>query len=126
MVDFSGLTLTEGMPIYLQIIAHVKSGIVGGNIVHGDEVPSRRMLSVELGVNPNTIQKAYRTLEEEGLLTSHPGAKSYMALTPMAVDGLRKELLENELSSMVSKVKAMGMTKEEALALMAKTWEETI
>lgn len=125
MVDFSGLTFTEGTPIYLQIITHVKRGLVGGTIIHGDELPSRRMLSVALGVNPNTIQKAFRLLEEAGLLLSHPGAKSYVQATPQTIATLRQELLGAELSAMVTAMKAMGTTKDDAMTLLANLWEET-
>ena len=55
---------------------YVKRGVVSGAIVDGDELPSRRVVSALLGVNPNTVQKAYRALEDEGLIESHTGAKS--------------------------------------------------
>ncbi len=125
MVDFSGLTLVDGPPIYLQIISYVKRGIVSGSIIHLDEMPSRRVLSVQLGVNPNTIQKAYRMLEEEGLLLSQTGAKSSIQARMEAVNRLRSELLEGEVSALLSAIRAMGTTKEEALALLDQLWEET-
>lgn len=124
MVDFSGLSFTEGMPIYLQIIAHVKRGLVAGSMAQGDEMPSRRVMAARLGVNPNTIQKAYRMLEDEGLLTSHAGAKSYLQATPATVQALRGELLGGEVAAMVASIQAMGLTKDEALALVAQHWEE--
>ena len=67
MVDFSAFVPEDGLPIYLQIIRHVKRAIAAGTVQAGDELPSRRVLSAQLGVNPNTVQKAYRLLEEEGL-----------------------------------------------------------
>ena len=67
MISFECFPLEEGIPIYLQIIRHVKRGIVAGIVRDGDELPSRRVLSARLGVNPNTVQKAYRLLEEEGI-----------------------------------------------------------
>lgn len=76
MVSFADLLLTDGIPIYQQILRYVKGGIAGGTIAHGEELPSRRVVSALLGVNPNTVQKAYRLLEEEGLIQSHTGAKS--------------------------------------------------
>ena len=54
MVDFGQLQLTDGVPIYLQIIGHLKAGISAGVVKDGDELPSRRTLSALLGVNPNT------------------------------------------------------------------------
>ena len=56
MVDFGQLQLTDGVPIYLQIIGYLKAGISAGVVKDGDELPSRRTLSALLGVNPNTIQ----------------------------------------------------------------------
>ena len=76
MISFNGLVLGTELPIYQQIVLYIKRGIAAGTILTGDELPSRRMLSALLGVNPNTIQKAYRLLEEEGLISSHAGAKS--------------------------------------------------
>ena len=62
MISFDSFIAQDGVPIYLQIVKHIKSGIVSGTVVNGDEVPSRRVLSALLGVNPNTIQKAYLSL----------------------------------------------------------------
>ena len=64
---FDNFTLADGYPIYLQIIRHIKQGIAAGTIRNQEEIPSRRALSALLGVNPNTIQKAYRMLEEKCL-----------------------------------------------------------
>ena len=81
MVSFEGFKPDGSEPIYLQIVNHVKRGIVSGEIPDGDELPSRRMLSALLGVNPNTVQKACRMLEEEGILVSHAGSKSFVTFT---------------------------------------------
>lgn len=80
MISFDGFHMEEGTPIYQQILLFLKRSAVSGEIQDGDELPSRRALSALLGVNPNTVQKAYRQLEEEGLIRSHTGAKSCMVL----------------------------------------------
>ncbi len=123
MVDFTSLKLVDGPPIYLQIVQFVKRGIAGGGIPHYDEMPSRRVLSALLGVNPNTIQKAYRTLEDEGLIVSQSGAKSYIQARTETVSRLRTELLGGDISTLVATFKAMGTTKEEAVALLNQLWE---
>lgn len=79
LISFEGFHMEEGIPIYQQILLYLKRGAVAGDIRDGDELPSRRALSALLGVNPNTVQKAYRQLEEEGLIYSHTGAKSCVA-----------------------------------------------
>lgn len=123
MISFEHFILEDGIPIYLQIVRHIKREIVSGVIVNGDEVPSRRVLSVLLGVNPNTIQKAYRILEEEKLMESHSGAKSYMVLTDSSISLVRRQLLENDATSIVNALKQMGLSKEEAVALIENYWE---
>ena len=123
MVSFDGFTLADGIPIYLQILLFLKRGAVTGTIRDGDELPSRRVLSALLGVNPNTVQKAYRLLEEEGLIASHSGAKSLMVLDTETISRVRAELLENDAKGMVSAIRQMGLTKAEAHALLDKYWE---
>ena len=123
MISFDSFIAQEGVPIYLQIVKHIKSGIVSGTITNGDEVPSRRVLSALLGVNPNTIQKAYKILEEDGLMESHSGAKSYMIFDEATVAIIRKQLLENDATAIISSLKQMGLNKEEALALIETYWE---
>lgn len=123
MITFDHFHAEEGMPIYLQIVRHVKRGIVSGTVVHGDEVPSRRQLSALLGVNPNTIQKAYAMLEEEGLMTSHTGAKSYMTLTSDVVRAVREELLRADALSVIEALRQMGLDKAEAISLIETYWK---
>lgn len=123
MISFDSFLAQDGVPIYLQIVKYIKSGIVSGTVVSGDEVPSRRVLSALLGVNPNTIQKAYKLLEDDGLMESRSGAKSYMIFGEEAVASVRKQLLESDATTIITSLKQMGLNKEEALALIDNYWE---
>ena len=123
MITFDQFTPRDGTPIYLQIVRHIKRGIVSGNVIHGDEVPSRRQLSALLGVNPNTIQKAYAMLEEEGLMTSHTGAKSYMTLTAAKVSAVREELLREDTLCVIESLRQMGLDTAEAISLIETYWK---
>lgn len=124
MVSFDKLILDENSPIYIQIIRFIRQGIAAGVIQDREEMPSRRVLSALLGVNPNTIQKAYRILEEEGILCSHSGAKSYMDLNQEKIDRIYQELLENDTLVWVKAMKQMGVTKQEAMELLESVWEK--
>lgn len=124
MIDFEGFVQTEGQPIYLQIMRYIKQWLASGIIADGEELPSRRALSAYLTVNPNTVQKAYRLLEEEGLVQSHAGAKSFVCATERQRAALRRELTENELRGMVRNMKGMGLTAKEAAALVEKLYAE--
>ena len=125
MISFNEFTMQEGSPIYQQILLFIKRGVIAGTIENGDELPSRRVLSALLGVNPNTVQKAYRLLEEEKLIESLQGSKSTMVLTAEKVAIIREELLEADARGAVLKLKQMGVSKEEAISLINKYWENT-
>lgn len=124
MISFEEFVMGDGSPIYQQILMFVKRGAVAGTIADGDELPSRRVLSALLGVNPNTIQKAYRMLEEEGLIQSRSGAKSCMVLDKDRIYRLRRELLEGDVKCMVSQMRQMGVSREEAIELLKNWWNE--
>ena len=124
MLNFDRLVLDESGPIYLQILRYVKQGIAAGTIANGEELPSRRVVSALLGVNPNTVQKAYRMLEEEGLIQSHTGAKSCVVADDAARSRVRSQLLGQDARAMISAMKQMGVTREEALALLDTLWKE--
>lgn len=123
MISFEKFVMEDGSPIYQQILLYIKRGVIAGTVTDGDELPSRRVLSALLGVNPNTVQKAYRLLEEEGLVQSHSGAKSCMVLLPETVERIRAELVEADARSAVRTLKLMGVSRAEAIALIEKYWE---
>ncbi|MBR4982586.1 MAG: GntR family transcriptional regulator [Lachnospiraceae bacterium] len=123
MISFEYFEMENGIPIYLQILLYIKRGIVAGIIKDNDELPSRRVLSALLGVNPNTVQKAYRMLEEEGYIQSRSGAKSYMVLSEEKIEATRRQLIEEEARSLVERFHMMGLEKEEVLSLVEKYWE---
>ena len=124
MISFAQFQSVPGAPIYLQILRFIQRGAAAGRILDGDELPSRRVLSATLGVNPNTVQKAYCLLEEKGLICSHTGAKSYMVLNEETVASIRQELLESDVRALVTAMRQTGAEKDDALALIAQIWEE--
>ena len=124
MISFEDFKATDGRPIYLQILEYIKRGAASGRIADGDELPSRRVLSALLGINPNTVQKAFRMLEEQGLIESRSGAKSFMTLGPEQADKLRAELLEEDMRALVSTLKQAGLTGDQAADLLRRYWDE--
>lgn len=124
MISFEDFVLDEDSPIYLQIIQYVKRGIVSGRIKDGEEILSRRTLSVLLGVNPGTIQKAYHLLEEEGILHSRTGAKSCVEVQEARKRQIRMSLLQQESEAWIGAMKQMGVAKEEAIQLAELFWDE--
>ena len=124
IISFEDFILEDDSPIYTQIIRYVKRGIVSGIIQNGDEMLSRRALSALLGVNPNTIQKAYRLLEEEGIIRSRTGAKSCVEVDESQKEGIRMTLLSQDTASWVQAMRQMGVGKEQAIQLALQVWED--
>lgn len=124
MISFEEFYMEDDAPIYLQVICYIKRGIVAGTIRDQDEMPSRRELSALLGVNPNTIQKAYHMLEEEEIILSRTGAKSYVTVNKEKIQRIRRTLLERETLKWVNAMKQMKVSRQEAEDLMQGIWKE--
>jgi len=126
MVRFDDLRLRDGAPIYLQIMEHLKAGIAAGTVQDGDELPSRRTLSALLGVNPNTIQKAFRLLEDEGLISSRTGSKSCVSLSDQQSQAMQQQLPNTQTLEYIEKMRAMGLTRSQTVALIETLWKEDV
>lgn len=124
MISFEGFVLEDSGPVYLQIIRYIRQGIASGVIGDREEMPSRRALSALLGVNPNTIQKAYHLLEEEGIIVSRSGAKSYTCVGEETMERIRQEQLQEETLGWVKAMKQLGVSREEAWALAEGLWRK--
>ena len=124
MISFDQFVLEDSGPVYLQIMRYIRQGIAAGVIGDREEVPSRRALSTLLGVNPNTVQKAYRLLEEAGLIASHAGAKSYVSASLERIEAVRAELLVSDVRRLAAALRQTGVSREEAQALLGRLWDE--
>ena len=107
-----GLNYRDSRPIYEQIKDNYKKLILSGAIAPDEKLPSVRELAARLAINPNTIQRAYRELETEGIIYTVPG-KGCFAGKPQEVDKGRMQQLLTDFDAMVGKRLLMGITKEE-------------
>lgn len=113
------------VPVYEQIVEQTERLLLSGQMKPGDAMPSVRGLATELGVNPNTIQKAYAELEHRGMTTSVPGRGSF--LREDATEQLVAYLNETALPEFKNMLKGMliaGASKEESLAFVEKILDE--
>jgi GntR family transcriptional regulator len=112
-----------GVPVYRQVMDQVKLQVVSGRLSPGDELPSTRVLSTELGVNPMTISKAYSFLEKEGVVERRPGRP--VAVKGNGGAGAGRELLRKELAATVTIVRQLGIEPDEAVELFRSMLSET-
>ena len=99
-------------PLYAQITDEIRQQISGGVLVQGDKLPSVRELAVELSINPNTIQRAYRQLEMEGWIATVPGKGCFVCGCPLG-DPQEEVKLLNTLEDTVKRLLSMGYTRQE-------------
>ena len=99
-------------PLYAQITDEIRQQISGGVLVQGDKLPSVRELAVELSINPNTIQRAYRQLEMDGWIATEPAKGCFDCGCPME-DPQEELRLLNAREETAKKLLAMGYTRQE-------------
>ena len=111
-------------PVYEQLISQMERFILTGVVHPDDQIPSVRSLSMELAVNPNTIQKAYSELDRRGLTYSVPGRGSFVAAGAVERIGERRRSKLKELIALVSELALAGIRKEEILACVEEAFQE--
>ncbi len=111
----------SGVPVYRQLMDQVKFHVASGLLRPGDELPSTRVLSSELGVNPMTISKAYSYLEKENVVERRPGKPLVVkAFQGDSIETRKIERLRESLAPSVTMAKQLGVSEREALAVFRK------
>ncbi len=109
-------------PIYEQLVENVSSLILRGILKPNDSIPSVRQMAQELGINPNTIHKAYAELERRGMIYSSPGRGSFVSDEIDAAHSAKREELRRALSAAAKEAHDFGMSFEEAEEIIRKEW----
>jgi DNA-binding transcriptional regulator YhcF (GntR family) len=105
---------SSGVPIYLQLMEQVKHAIATGALRPGEQLPGIRPLAEELVVNPNTVAKAYRELEHEGIVELRQGAGAFVSAQQRAKDGATTmRAAQTVVAQAIEKLRARGVTDEE-------------
>jgi GntR family transcriptional regulator len=99
-------------PIYEQVKEGFRQLILSGALAADEKMPSVRELAAGLAINPNTIQRAYRELEQEGTIVSVPGKGSFVAMGGSAKAARIAELRER-LNALAAEFEALGVTRDE-------------
>jgi GntR family transcriptional regulator len=106
----------SGVPFYRQIIEQIKFGIASGELASGDRLPTVRQLAVELSINPNTVVRAYRELEIEGVLNTQQGSGTFIGNEKPEIDRLEKQrMLDQILTELMARASSYGLTLDEVL-----------
>ena len=111
-------------PVYEQLIEQVEKFILTGVLSEGDKIPSVRSLSMELSVNPNTIQKAITELDRRGLIYSVPGKGCFVSDKAKKVIQVSKRGNLSGLSDSIRELALAGVTKEEIISCVEQVFGE--
>ena len=111
------LNYLDSRPIYEQIKDGLRKLIVTGAMKPDEKLPSVRALAQQLSINPNTIQRAYNELENEGYIYSVPGKGSF-ASGDTGAEAVRKQELMGKVRELVTELKYLGVSGEELIALI--------
>lgn len=124
MIEFH-LDTRSGVASYLQIVQQVKQALRLGLLDIGDQLPTVREVVAQITINPNTVLKAYRELEHEGLVSSRPGQGTFVLRT-LAGTGLSSHAaLRRSLLRWLRSAREAGLEEESILALFLSTFQDT-
>ena len=112
---------SSGVPLYLQLMDQVKHAVDAGALRPGDQLPAIRKLAEDLVMNPNTVVRAYRELEHEGIVELRHGSGAYIAESVVARSGLMRKA-EAIVQAALERLQALGLNAEE----IRRLWESLL
>ena len=118
------LNYRDPRPIYEQLRENFRRLIVSGGIAPDEKLPSVRALATQLSINPNTIQRAYNELENEGYIYSVPGKGSFVTPDRDAYSARKQELMDKILEAL-KELRYLGATDDELTSLLAAPGAQT-
>lgn len=111
-------------PVYVQVIRHFKEQMARGSFAPGQEIPSRRELANNLKINPNTVQRAYKEMEEQGLIYTEGNLPSRITKNEQVLHAVREELILQSVDTFITSIRSIQLPLDEVLELVKKKYEE--
>lgn len=109
-------------PIYEQVVDRFQTLILKGVLPPGSQMPSVRSLAVELSINPNTIQKAYTVLEQQGYIYPVKGRGNFVAESDALIEQKKNTFIE-KLATLLEEGRALGITLVQCQAVLENCWK---
>jgi DNA-binding transcriptional regulator YhcF (GntR family) len=118
---------SSGVPPYLQLVHQVRQSLLLGYLRPGDQLPTVKEVAVNLAINPNTVVKAYRQLEHEGLVAGRPGQGTSITGTPAQASppAAASKALRRSLRGWLAAAAAAGLSEDAITALIAAVRRDT-
>ena len=128
LIENIHLDFRSGTPIYTQIVEQVQQQVLSGELEPGDQLPTVRALALELRVNFNTVARAYRLLDEAGIISTQQGRGTYILEIPPPerTDKLRQKALQALTRDYLNEALRLGCSPSEISQTMQEQLENEI
>ncbi len=120
------LSSDSGVPAYLQLVQQIKQALRMGVLGVGDKLPTVKEVVAEVAINPNTVMKAYRELEHEGLVEGRQGVGTFVSRRPEGPPPGTQVRLARTLERWVQSARGEGLDDESIEALLRSTLRTTL
>lgn len=124
MLNFYELHLNNKDPVYMQLAVYVKRKILLRQAVVGDKLPSRREIAAQLNINPNTVQKAFKLMEDEGYVRTSSTMGSVIYTDDAIIARIEDELMKDMIRGFIGSAKEVNLSFKKVVDLISELWEE--
>jgi GntR family transcriptional regulator len=109
------INFNAAYPIYEQVIEEIKKELVRGELRPGEKLPSQRKLAKKIEVNPNTVQRAYREMEQRGLVETKRGRGTFIKDDDQVMIEIKKDMAETAVKEFIDEMISLGFKEEDIL-----------
>ncbi len=113
-------------PVYLQVVDYFKKKMALGELRAGDEMPSRRELANDLKINPNTVQKAFKEMEDQQLITTERNRPSRVTTDDAILKHIRSEIVDDAVAVFVEAIQELDVSVDELVEKIKRQYKEGI
>lgn len=111
-------------PVYLQVVDYFKKKMALGKLKAGDEMPSRRELANDLKINPNTVQKAFKEMEDQQLITTERNRPSRVTTDGTVLAQIRSEIVDDAVAVFVEAIQELDVSVDELVDKIKRQYKE--
>lgn len=111
-------------PVYLQVVDYFKKKMALGELKAGDEMPSRRELANDLKINPNTVQKAFKEMEDQQLITTERNRPSRVTTDDVILKHIRSEIVDDAVAVFVEAIQELDVSVDELVEKIKQQYKE--
>jgi len=123
VLNFYELKLNNKEPVYVQAALYVKRQILLKKAISGDRLPSRREIAAQLNINPNTVQKAFKLMEDEGFVRTSGTQGSVIYVDEAVFNRIEAELTEELVKEFIHSAKEINLSFKRVVELVSELWE---